>query len=301
MSRSILCSILLIAVLAAAACEASPAASPAASPTLAQAMSPTELKYALASHFGEVFFCDPDYYPIGRPGGEEQQALEQFPAIQAQTEEFQSIVEHENLADVVNFTDDQKLLVYREHKKLNAITLAPSGAAYTYQLRVEQQDLQGLAIEGTISPQGTIAVMKQEPAFTTCPICLTGDTRIQTPEGEVAVRELQERMLVWTMDASGNRVTAPVVKIVRRPVPAEHTMVRIDLDDGRSLVASGAHPLSDGRVLGGLHVGDRVDGAQVAGITTVDWNEPATYDLLPSGDTGRYWANGIIVGSTLRR
>src|SRR3989442_783087 len=27
--------------------------------------------------------------------------------------------------------------------------------------------------------------------------------------------------------------------------------------------------------------------------------QPYTYDLLPSGDTGFYWANGILVGSTL--
>jgi hypothetical protein len=26
-----------------------------------------------------------------------------------------------------------------------------------------------------------------------------------------------------------------------------------------------------------------------------------TYDLRPSGDTGFYWANGILIGSTLTR
>lgn len=293
--------VLLIAAFAAAACQASPAASPPASPPPLRVMSSSELKYALIARFGDVFFCDPDYYPIARPGGEEQHATEQFPAIQAQVEEFQAIVRANNLEGVVNFTDEQKLQVYRQHKKLNAIILEQSGTVYTFRLRSEEQKFQGLAIEGTVSPQGTITVTKQEPTVTTCPICLSGDTRIQTLEGEMAVRDLKAGILVWTVDALGNRVAAPVVEIIRRPVPTEHEMVRLELDDGRELVASAAHPLPDGRVLGGLHVGDRVDSAQVIATTKVDWNEAVTYDLLPAGETGWYWANGILVGSTMHR
>ncbi len=152
-----------------------------------------------------------------------------------------------------------------------------------------------------MAPEEAITVTKQEPTVLTCPICLSGDTLIQTPEGEMAVRDLTAGMLVWTVDALGNRVAAPIVEIFRRPVPTEHEMVRLDLDDGRELVASAAHPLTDGRALGALHVGDRVDGAQVVAIMRVDWNEPVTYDLLPAGETGWYWANGIVVGSTLHR
>jgi hypothetical protein len=29
------------------------------------------------------------------------------------------------------------------------------------------------------------------------------------------------------------------------------------------------------------------------------YDHPATYDLLPSGATGFYWADGILIGSTL--
>jgi hypothetical protein len=28
---------------------------------------------------------------------------------------------------------------------------------------------------------------------------------------------------------------------------------------------------------------------------------PFTFDLLPSGPSGLYWANGVLLGSTLRR
>ena len=37
----------------------------------------------------------------------------------------------------------------------------------------------------------------------------------------------------------------------------------------------------------------------IAGTARVSYGEGATYDLLPSGDTGFYWANGILVSSTL--
>lgn len=32
----------------------------------------------------------------------------------------------------------------------------------------------------------------------------------------------------------------------------------------------------------------------------VSYSNGYTYDVLPSGDTGLYWANGILIGSTLR-
>ncbi len=31
----------------------------------------------------------------------------------------------------------------------------------------------------------------------------------------------------------------------------------------------------------------------------LELDEPATYDLLPSGGTGFYWANGVLLASTL--
>jgi hypothetical protein len=34
-------------------------------------------------------------------------------------------------------------------------------------------------------------------------------------------------------------------------------------------------------------------------LEDVPYEGSATYDLLPSGDTGLYWADGILLGSTL--
>ncbi len=77
-------------------------------------------------------------------------------------------------------------------------------------------------------------------------------------------------------------------------------MILLILDDGRALRASPGHPTADGRAIGDLRVGDRYDGARVIEIRTVPSTDAATYDVLPSGETGLYWANGILLGSSLR-
>ena len=43
-----------------------------------------------------------------------------------------------------------------------------------------------------------------------------------------------------------------------------------------------------------------LDGAQVTGIERVRYAGTTTYDILPKGSTGIYWANGIPVRSTLK-
>mgnify|MGYP001599449676 FL=1 len=77
-------------------------------------------------------------------------------------------------------------------------------------------------------------------------------------------------------------------------------MVRIILDDNRELFVSQDHPTDDGRVFGDIKLGDIIDDSYVKSVELVQYNEKYTYDILPSGDTGFYWANGILVGSTLK-
>src|SRR5512140_3313731 len=84
-------------------------------PTLASAsLTPTQLKYRVLDRFPKFFYCDPDYYPIARDD-EPQVALDRFPELQTEQEEFQAIVQHLGLAGQSTFTDHQKLLIYREH------------------------------------------------------------------------------------------------------------------------------------------------------------------------------------------
>jgi hypothetical protein len=71
------------------------------------------------------------------------------------------------------------------------------------------------------------------------------------------------------------------------------------ISDGRTLDVSPGHRLPDGRRLGDLRPGDRVDGATVVSTALQGYDGGAIFDLLPSGPTGTYWANGILLASTL--
>jgi hypothetical protein len=47
-------------------------------------------------------------------------------------------------------------------------------------------------------------------------------------------------------------------------------------------------------------VGDLLDGGRIIQLERLPYTGMATYDVLPSGGTGVYWANGILMGSTLQ-
>jgi len=133
-----------------------------------------------------------------------------------------------------------------------------------------------------------------------CPICLAGNTLIDTPSGLIPVKDLRTGRAVWTMDKTGRRVYGVITKTSRVSVPPTHQMVHLVLNDGRELFVSPGHPTIDGRAIGDLRPGDLYDGVFVINTERVPYDESATYDILPSGDTGFYWANGILIGSTLR-
>jgi hypothetical protein len=140
----------------------------------------------------------------------------------------------------------------------------------------------------------TFRVNTKDPSPGGCPICLSGDTLIDTPAGPVNVKDLRIGLQVWALKGS-LRVEAPVEKVSRTPSP-HHVVVHLVLDDGRPLDASPGHPLTDGRLIGGLQPGDAVDGSRVASADLVPYGQPFTYDVK-AGDG--YWANGIPVASTL--
>lgn len=134
-----------------------------------------------------------------------------------------------------------------------------------------------------------------------CPICLSGNTMIDTPHGLMPVKDMKVGQSIWTVDTSGRRVVAVVLETSRVPVPPTHTMVHLILQDGRELYVSPGHPTIDGRTVGDLSPGDIYDGSSIAGTNRVPYDQDATYDVLPSGDTGFYFANGILLDSTLRK
>ena len=132
-----------------------------------------------------------------------------------------------------------------------------------------------------------------------CPVCLSGKTLIDTPSGSVLVKDLRVGMTIWTSDKSGHRVSGAIQRTSRVPAPPTHQMVHLVLDDGRDLLVSPGHPTTDGRTVGDLKADEAYDGSKIVSAMRVPYGESATYDLLPSGDTGFYWANGMLIDSTL--
>lgn len=147
---------------------------------------------------------------------------------------------------------------------------------------------------------GTATFLKKENHTRICPICLSENTVIDTPNGHVNVKNLNDGMLVFTQDISGHKQTATISKTGRTLAPPNHVMIHVILDDNRELYASPNHPTADGRFFGDLLKGDYLDGSKIKSADRVSYNGTYTYDLLPSGQTGYYWANGILVASTLK-
>lgn len=133
-----------------------------------------------------------------------------------------------------------------------------------------------------------------------CPICLASNTLIATPNGDVKVTDLKIGMSVWSRDAQGKKIARTIIKLSHTPVSSSHQVVHLVLSDARQVWVSPNHPLINGRSAATLHVGDGYDGATVISADLVPYWDTATYDLLPNGDTGAYWANGILLRSTLQ-
>jgi hypothetical protein len=277
-------------VLVSVACGTAPGGAP---------LNEYQLKFKLIDTVGPPAFCDPDFYPLARVGGEQTSALTVYPQIRADAPLYAAIVVHEHLpAPPAELDDAQKLTLYRDFKKLRALVLEPASGGYSFDYTTADTLIH---VEGTVSSSGTVSVTSKSPgARPNCPVCLAASTLISTPSGEVVVTSIQPGMLVWTLSTDGRRVAARVVEVGSTPVPPSHLMVHLTLADGRQVWASPGHRTADGRQLGSLAAGDVVDGSRVSGWELVPYASDRTYDLLPAGPTGLYWANGILLSSTLR-
>ncbi|MBI4267899.1 MAG: Hint domain-containing protein [Chloroflexi bacterium] len=256
-----------------------------------------ELKYRVIANFNDVFWTDPDFYPVAREGQEQLNAREQFPAIKADQAEFSAILKQLGLPDKAEYSDKEKLEIYRQHKLLTlGVQLTTAGNIYNFVIRVGEE--QGERIEGTITKDGKIRITKREPSFNTRPICLSAGTMIDTPTGTVPVEQVRSGMTVWTADREGKQIPALVVRTLSTPVPIAFRIIRVTLSDGRSVTASPGHPTPDGRALVDYRFGDTLDGAIITATEFLDY-DGFTYDLLPAGETGLYRTNGILLKSTL--
>jgi Carboxypeptidase regulatory-like domain/Hint domain len=257
----------------------------------------SELKYILLAAYPDYFWCDPDFYPVARPGSELGNAIAQFTTIIANQEEFTAILNHLSLPSKAGYTEDEKLQIYREYKKLNGAVQVVSGTpGYTFTIRTGQG--QGKTYQGIIAIVGVIKVTSETTSFNTCPICLATGTLIDTPNGPIPVEELGKGTAIYTVDSSGNKITAVIVETASVQAPEGFQIIHLVLGDGRTVSASPGHPTPDGRAISDLKVGDVLDGEIVISVAPVPYSG-FTYDILPEGGTGLYWANSILLKSTL--
>lgn len=268
-------------------------------------LSPLDLKYQLFDVYGkDLRYCDPDFWPIAHD--ENAAAAAWLGGVDKAGDEYATILKYNNISRTAQLTADQQLLVYREHKRLNAVTLEKSGDSYNFVITTGGDSDKpwevgpGTRITGIIDAKGVISKAVQTGISVSCPRCLAGGTVIDTPNGPVKVQDLKQGMAVWTTDKKGARVAGVILKTSQLAVPENHQVVHLVLADGRELYVSPGHPLVSGRPVGTLSAGETVDGARVVSAEWISYKQPYTYDLLPSGDTGTYWANDILIASTLR-
>lgn len=107
-------------------------------------------------------------------------------------------------------------------------------------------------------------------------------------------------MAVFTQDSSGHKQAGIIIKTGRTISPPYHKMVHVVLYDKRELYVSQNHPTADGRLFGDLQAGNGLDGSKIKSVELVPYNGTYTYDILPDSKTGFYWADRILVGSTLK-
>jgi Hint domain-containing protein len=294
----------LAAVLLLSACQwAGLLSSPSPSPTPGgEPLSEVEAKYALLDGFGPLWFCDPDFYPIAVED-ERAAALRSWAEVIADDQVFHAIRQHLGWRPGRELTDGDKLAAYREWKVLRAMSLEPAGdTGWRFDiLTLDAPRAQtGHHTVGTIARDGRIRVtLREESSGPACPICLARGTLISTPKGQLPVEQLARGDLVWTIGPDGSQVAARIESVGSMAVPHTHRVVHLVLADGREVWASPGHPTADGRTLGALRAGDQVAGARVVSAELVPYGGGATFDLLPAGATGAYWANGIPLGSTL--
>ena len=274
---------------------------PSAMPSVAP-VDRADLRYRLVDGLGRPLFCDPDFYPVAR-ADEAALATGHLAAIKSDTPTYAAILAHLGIDPSAARTQDQVLAIYGDWKMLRALPLTEVDGrfGFDYVAAAGSSGATGFHVAGTIDAAGTINVTRRDPSGQPpCPICLARGTLIATPYGERPVEDVRAGMTVWTTDVAGRRVAERVVAVGSTPVPPTHRVVHLVLSDGRMVDVSPGHRLPDGRRLGDLKPGDPVDGATVASTTLGAYRSGATFDLLPSGSTGAYWANGILLTSTLR-
>jgi hypothetical protein len=129
--------------------------------------------------------------------------------------------------------------------------------------------------------------------------CLTRDTLIATPHGLIRADQVRAGTVVWSADRTGHRIRSTVLDVLRTPVAPTHEMLRLTLADGRVVQTDPDQPTPDGSLVSSLLVGQPFEGSFVVSARRVRYGGGFTVELLPSGPTQTYFANGVWLRSGL--
>jgi hypothetical protein len=303
MVRAKLAATLLLCVVAACGSVTRPVSQRSPAPSPSSALTLADLRYALLGGVGPVWYCSPDLYPIERPVSDADVQARLAAARAQDLATYEAILRHHGLREAA-LTAADRMTVYRDLQDLQAVRLVPDGGVYRFDYTIRPSaggTAPGTRVTGTVDPAGRIRVESRAPHTVMCPICLAAGTAIAGPGGDVLVELLRPGAIVWSRDAAGTRVAEPVVATGSTPVPASHLVVRLMLADGRQTRVSPGHPTVVGRRVGDLRPGDEYDGSVVVAAAREAYAGGATFDLLPAGPTGIYWADGIPLRSTLTK
>ena len=127
------------------------------------------------------------------------------------------------------------------------------------------------------------------------PICLSPDTKIKTDGVQKRIADIREGEIVLTDHGKAVRV-----KKISKTQVKNHKILKVLLSDGTVLEISPGHPTADGRKLKELKMGDILDGRMVVETKFIPYIYSHTYDILPDSKTGHYYANGVLIGSSLK-
>jgi hypothetical protein len=187
-------------------------------------------------------------------------------------------------------------------KALNALVLQPATLPLGSRTWRRKSDKTGERVDGRVTTTGSVSVLSRTPsALRTARSASRAVRRIAT-----TVRRLRGRIssasAMWcgTLDDRGGtwsrrRWSRSEARRSRRP---RGRSASSSATDARSSVSPG-HPTADGRHVADLRAGDELDGARVASAQREPYDGGFTFDVRPAGASRAYWANGILLSSTI--
>lgn len=131
--------------------------------------------------------------------------------------------------------------------------------------------------------------------------CLSPSTKIDTPYGPKAISKLNTGDKVYTLNDQGDKVSARIIEKSKIHVSKLHQMIHLGMMDDRILIVSPDHPTNDSRTVRELFPKEKYNDSSINTVKLIAYDHSYTYDILPEGKTGYYWANGILIGSTLTK